>query len=72
MVASAPKIRTVMKEASKFVGGVPVVAHNASFDWKFWQADLSGSGIDPGKKFGCTMLTSRRISRKARTTNLAR
>jgi DNA polymerase III subunit epsilon len=48
------------------------VAHNASFDWKFWQADLSGSGIDPGKKFGCTMLTSRRISRKARTTNLAR
>ncbi|MBY4719093.1 3'-5' exonuclease [Ralstonia mannitolilytica] len=61
MIASAPAVSTVMREASQFVGKRPVVAHNASFDKQFWRAELAMLGIAADQSFACTLLASRRI-----------
>ena len=41
MVRNAPSSAKVMREVADFVGGLPLVAHNASFDRKFWDAELA-------------------------------
>jgi len=61
MVACAPDAATVMADANRFVGSAPLVAHNASFDRKFWEAELARAGIMTAKPFACTMLVSRRL-----------
>lgn len=61
MIAVAPPVAEVMREASKFVGNTPVVAHNASFDKKFWKAELAYLSIPSASVFACTMLLSRRL-----------
>ena len=61
MIASAPPVAKVMREAAKFVGKTAVVAHNASFDRKFWVAELEQLSISPYGDFACTMLLSRRV-----------
>ncbi|MEP6587923.1 MAG: 3'-5' exonuclease [Polaromonas sp.] len=61
MVASAPDAAQVMADASRFVGDVPLVAHNAAFDRKFWQAELALSGLAAPQPFICTLLLSRRL-----------
>lgn len=61
MIASAPPVAKVMREACKFVGNRPVVAHNASFDKKFWEAELAFLSIPSLSVFACTMLLSRRL-----------
>jgi len=38
MIRSAPSAGGVMRDVSDFVGDMPIVAHNASFDAKFWYA----------------------------------
>lgn len=37
MVEDAPEVEVVMPELVKFVGDLPIVAHNANFDYKFIQ-----------------------------------
>jgi DNA polymerase III subunit epsilon len=61
MVASAPPAETVMREAARFVGAAPLVAHNAAFDRKYWQAELAHAGVDAPQPFACTVLLSRRL-----------
>ena len=61
MVAAAPAADTVMREASRFVGSAPMVAHNASFDRRFWEAELSLAGERASQPFACTMLVARRL-----------
>ena len=61
MIATAPPVAKVMREAAKFVGKMPVVAHNASFDKKFWDAELAYLSIPSTSVFACTMLLSRRL-----------
>jgi len=61
MVASAPDAARVMTEASRFVGNAPLVAHNASFDRKFWVGELARLGLPAPQPFACTMLVSRRL-----------
>ncbi len=61
MISAAPSAEKVMGDAAKFVGALPVVAHNASFDKKFWDAELAFLSIPAASKFACTMLLSRRI-----------
>jgi DNA polymerase-3 subunit epsilon len=61
MVAGAPDTAQVMLEASRFVGAAPLVAHNAAFDRKFWQAELARAGLDAPQPFICTLLLSRRL-----------
>lgn len=71
MIAAAPPAATVMREAARFVGDHPVVAHNAAFDRKFWQAELELLGMAAGQPFACTMLLSRRIYPDAPNHRLA-
>jgi DNA polymerase-3 subunit epsilon len=61
MVQAAPPATTVMAEAARFVGDVPMVAHNASFDRRFWQAELALCGQPAQQPFACTVLLSRRL-----------
>ena len=64
MVAAAPPAAQVMAEAARFVGGAPLVAHNAGFDRRFWQAELARLGPDAPaahNPFACTMLLARRL-----------
>jgi DNA polymerase-3 subunit epsilon len=61
MIATAPRAESVMAEASRFVGGRPMVAHNASFDRRFWAAELAQAGCDGSHSFACTLLLSRRL-----------
>lgn len=62
MVASAPSAIDVMPKALEFVGDSHLVAHNASFDKKFWRHELKHMGGDTeGSNFLCTLMLSRRI-----------
>lgn len=61
MVANAPAAAKVMADASRFVGSAPLVAHNASFDKRFWQAELALAGLAAEQPFICTLLLSRRL-----------
>jgi DNA polymerase-3 subunit epsilon len=63
MIRCAPPAGQVMAEAARFVQGMPLVAHNASFDQRFWAAELArlGTGASELPPFACTMLLSRRL-----------
>ncbi|MBC7452706.1 MAG: DUF296 domain-containing protein [Massilia sp.] len=61
MLAAAPSADKVMADAARFVGGAPMVAHNAAFDKKFWMAELERLDVDSRNAFACTMLVSRRL-----------
>jgi len=63
MLADAPDSASVMRELARFTAGCPLVAHNASFDRSFWQAEMGRAGLesDPAHEFACTVLLSRRL-----------
>ena len=61
MVEAAPPAEVVMREAARFAEGVPMVAHNAAFDSRFWMAELARTGADATQAFACTVLLSRRL-----------
>ena len=46
MLRDAPPADAVMREAARFVGDAPMAAHNASFDRRFWQAELARAGCE--------------------------
>lgn len=61
MIREAPMAAAVMREVSDFVGDYPLVAHNAAFDCKFWDAELGRIGKYRRQEFACSMLLSRRV-----------
>jgi DNA polymerase III subunit epsilon len=61
MVANAQPSSKVMGEAARFVGRSPIVAHNASFDQRFWKTEIDRVCLRGDHAFACTMLLSRRI-----------
>lgn len=61
MVRKAPSVAEVMKQAAIFVGSHPLVAHNAAFDQKFWDAELQRINLQRQQQFVCSLLLSRRI-----------
>jgi DNA polymerase III subunit epsilon len=61
MIATAPPAASVMTDASRFVAGRPMVAHNASFDRRFWMAELERVDRPATEAFACTLLLSRRL-----------
>lgn len=61
MLRAAPPAAKVMREVADFVGAHPLVAHNASFDCRFWDAELGRIGRRRMQEFACTMLLARRI-----------
>lgn len=61
MVRAAPPAGEVMRAVSDFVGGIPIVAHNAAFDAKFWDAELARIQRARTQDFVCSLLLSRRL-----------
>lgn len=61
MVSAAPAVSTVMRQAADFAGQYPLVAHNASFDRKFWDAEVDRLRLPRVQPFVCSLLLSRRL-----------
>ena len=61
MIRSAPPAAAVMRDVSDFVGNIPFVAHNVSFDAKFWDAKLARIQRTRRQDFVCSLLLSRRL-----------
>ncbi|NEX19951.1 3'-5' exonuclease [Thiorhodococcus mannitoliphagus] len=61
MVRKAPPAEQVMAEVADFVGTLPLVAHNASFDRKFWDAELERIDRRRSQDFVCSMLVAKRV-----------
>jgi len=65
MLSKAPKIKDVMKQLKTFIADHHLVAHNASFDSRFLDAELNRINHKRKNEFACSMLTSRRIYQDA-------
>ncbi len=61
MLDAAPPCEQVMAEFADFIGGHNVVAHNASFDRRFLDAELGYIQRDYQGSFACSMLIARRL-----------
>lgn len=70
MVRQAPPAEQVMAEVADFVGTVPLVAHNAGFDSRFWDAELSRIGRRRCQSFVCSMLVAKRLIPEAASYTL--
>lgn len=70
MIQAAPPASEVMAAASRFVGDAPMVAHNASFDRRYWVAELARLDLPAQHPFACTVLLSRRLYPEASSHSL--
>jgi len=61
MIRKAPPAAEVMSALAEFVGDVPLVAHNASFDGKFLDAEWLRINQQRRQEFACSLLLARRI-----------
>ena len=61
MVAAAPPCEAVMEQFAEFMGTLPLVAHNASFDRKFLDSELGFIGKSRSSTVACSMLAARRM-----------
>jgi DNA polymerase-3 subunit epsilon len=61
MLAAAPAIRDVMVQLKSFIGQHHLVAHNASFDSRFLDAEFRRIDHRRTNEFACSMLASRRL-----------
>ncbi|AIY01012.1 exonuclease [Arthrobacter sp. PAMC 25486] len=60
-VAAAPRFREVFPEVDAFIGGDPLVAHNAAFDLGVIRSAAEVSGIPaPAFDYACTVVLSRK------------
>lgn len=65
MLRGADSCTSVMKEFAGFIGDHNLVAHNASFDRKFLDAEMTRARESYGGKFACSMLIARRLYQNA-------
>jgi DNA polymerase-3 subunit epsilon len=70
MLLKAPSCEEVMEEFSEFIGDSPLVAHNASFDKRFLDAELERINKSYSRQFACSMLVARRLIQDAPTHKL--
>jgi len=70
MLASAPSCEQVMAEFNHFIGNDNLVAHNASFDKRFLDAELERLNTNYAGEFACSLLISRRLIQHAPTHKL--
>lgn len=71
MLSDAPKVSQVMGEVADFVGRHPLVAHNAAFDKKFWDAELKRIKLKRQQEFVCSLMLARRVYPSARSHALS-
>ena len=65
MLKDARPCGEVMRDFADFIGDYNLVAHNASFDKRFLDAELDRISIDYSGQFVCSMLAARRIYQQA-------
>ncbi|MDD5287355.1 MAG: 3'-5' exonuclease [Desulfuromonadaceae bacterium] len=65
MLSKAPDITDVMKKLKRFISNHHLVAHNASFDSRFLDAEFSRINHRRNSEFACSMLISRRVYQDA-------
>lgn len=65
MLSKAAPCEEVMKRFNDFIAGHNLVAHNASFDKRFLDAELSRVSCSYPGDFACSLLASRRIFQDA-------
>ena len=65
MLAHARPCGEVMRDFAEFIGDYNLVAHNASFDKRFLDAEFERISIDYSGQFSCSMLAARRIYQQA-------
>ena len=70
MLKNAPPCGEVMAEFSDFIDGFNLVAHNASFDSRFLDAELHRIKRIQQGEFACSMLIARRVYPDARNHKL--
>lgn len=61
MLAAAPPVRDVIGKLALFIGRHPLVAHNASFDSRFLDAEYGRIQLTRKNEFACSMLAARRL-----------
>lgn len=61
MLTSAPPIHEVMHKLRKFIAHHHLVAHNASFDSRFLDAEFGRINHRRCNQFGCSLLVARRV-----------
>ncbi len=71
MLKNAPPCKEVMHKFADFINGYNLVAHNASFDKRFLDAELGKISRSYSGQFACSMLMSRRIYQDAPNHKLA-
>jgi DNA polymerase III subunit epsilon len=62
MLRTAPPVAEVMERFAAFMGQHYLVAHNASFDRRFLDAELKRISLLRRQEFACSMLISRRLN----------
>lgn len=70
MLRLAPSCEEVMSEFADFIQGSHLVAHNASFDKRFLDAELELVSKGYDGQFACSMLIARRLIQDAPTHKL--
>jgi DNA polymerase-3 subunit epsilon len=65
MLADARPCNDVMREFAEFIDGYNLVAHNASFDKRFLDAELARISVDYTGRFACSMLAARRVCQQS-------
>ncbi|MBY7974777.1 3'-5' exonuclease [Vibrio fluvialis] len=70
MLRTALPCEEVMAEFAHFIGHTPLVAHNASFDKRFLDAEFDRIGARYPGQFACSMLIARRLIQNAPTHKL--
>ncbi len=63
MIKGKPKPELVMFQFYDYIGNRPLLAHNASFDSRFLNAEMNRIGKAVNNPMLCTMLLSRRLVR---------
>ncbi|WP_325890897.1 3'-5' exonuclease [Grimontia sp. NTOU-MAR1] len=70
MLRTAPDCEDVMIRFAEFIAGFNLVAHNASFDKRFLDAELERLSAGYSGQFTCSMLIARRLIQDSPTHKL--
>ncbi len=65
MLRTAPSCDEVMASFSEFIAGENLIAHNASFDKRFLDAELDRISLGYTGEFACSLLVARRLIQNA-------
>ena len=69
-VADAPNIETVLTVFRQFVGDLPIVFHNAAFDWRMLGTKYKLLGVKLTNEVICTMKLFKHLHPEAEASNL--